>query len=326
MTTATVATTTSSTTLATTTATLPAVADAWAFTARDVLVASPDGVVLLRSLEGEWVPEARLVGDSALRVFPDGDGGIIYQPGIPHWAGKADAYGPILQITEPGTEPQILAELWESDSQYQEYERLKLLTVAEIKGNRTVLFLRDRVEDDRYLSTLYGYSLATGETAEVALAGVDEIGLQCIAWAGDDVAETIDGEGNASIGRRDSDGMWVDAEIGEVLYGPQEFDAGSSACVASYADGAVVLAYQSVYYGCGEDPGFRIGIFEARRWEPATPIHHITVPEEVCGIQTLETAEFTAVITFGAGDGYVIDLQTGGYHSLPIAGAASIVP
>ena len=326
VTTTTVAATTSATTLASTTTTLPAVADVWAFASGDVLVASPDGVILVRSLEGEWVTEARLVGESALRAFPDGEGGIVYQSGIPYWAAQEHAFGPIVQISEPGTEPRVLAELWESDSPYEEYEPLRLLTVAEIKGDRTVLFLRDRVEDERYLSTLYGYSLTSGTTAEVALAGVDEVGLVCIAWAGDEVAQTIDGEGNASIGRPDRDGMWLDAEIGEVLYGPQEFDAGSSACVASYDEDAVVLAYQSMYYGCGEDPGFRVGIFEARTWEPVAAVHHIAVPEEVCGIQTLQTAETTAVITFGAGEGYVIDLETGDYSSLPTTGAASIVP
>lgn len=285
-----------------------------------------DGVVLLRWQSHEWVPEARLVGDSALRAFSDGDGGIVYQSGIPIWSAQEHTFGPIVHISEPGTEPQVLAELWESDLPYEEYEPLTLLTVAEIEGDRTVLFLRDRVEDGYYLSTLYGYSLATGKTAEVALAGIDEVGLRCIAWAGDDVAETISGEGNASIGRPDSDGMWLDSEIGEVLYGPQEFDVGSSACVAPYDDDAVVLAYQSLYYGCGEDPGFRIGIFEGRSWEPLAPVHHIAVPEEVCWIQTLEQAENTAVITFGTGEGYVIDLQTGGYDRLPIAGTSSIVP
>jgi hypothetical protein len=189
------------------------------------------------------------------------------------------------------------------------------------------LFLRDRMEGDLYLSTLYGYSLATGTTVEIAPVGFDEVGLECIAWADDQPVLTIDAEGNASIGRPDSNGMWSDAQIGEILHGPQEYDAGASACVAPASDDAVVLAYQSVYYGCDEDPGFRIGIFDARTWEPDDSVHHIGVPDEVCGINTLETADNIAVITFWTETGgYVIDLETGEYNTLPAAGAASIVP
>ena len=327
-TTTTNATTTTTTAPVPPTTTLPTASDEWGLTSGDVLVASGDGILLLRRSGDVWSTSARITDESTLRVAPDGAGGIIYQPGVlPDWRTDG-SFGAVLHVAEPGAEPEVVAELWESDYEWEDYEPLALLTVANVAGDRVVLFLRGRSDDNGYRSTLYEYSISTGTTAKVMLAGVDEVGLKCIAWAGDQAVEVADAEGNSYIGWSDSNGLWTEAPIAETLYGPQEFDAGGSACVAPATGTSVVLVYQSVYYGCDEDPGFRIGTFDTDTWDPIGSIHHISVPGdfEVCGITSLETSGDTAVVSFNDASARVVDLATGEHETLPVSGEASIAP
>ena len=325
---------TTTTTRAPPTTTLPTASDEWVLTSGDVLVASGDGILLLRRSGDVWSTSARVTDEPTLCVFPDGGNGIIYQPGVlPDWR-TDESFGAILHVAEPGAEPEVVAELWESDLVYEDYEPLRLLTVANVAGDRVVLFLRGIYGDFdgsglvSYRSTLHEYSLSTGTTADVMPAGVDEVELECIAWAGDQAIEVREAEGNSYIGWSDASGMGIEAPLGEVLYGPQEFDAGGSACVAPETGTSVVLVYQSVYYGCDEDPGFRIGTFDTATWDPIGTVHHISVPGdfEVCGITSLETSGDTAVVSFNGASARVVNLATGAHETLPVSGEASIVP
>lgn len=311
---------------ATTTSTVPAVTHEWIFESGSVLVATPDGVVVVRGVGEEWLIESKVVEEPTLRVFADGEGGIVYQPGVRPGPTSVGSFGPIVHVPEPGAEPRVIAEPWESDLPHEEYEPLKLVTVAEVDGDRVVLFHRDTTEGDHYLRTLHGYSLSTQEAVGPSPAGVDEVGDHCVAWAGDLAVYTGDAEGNSYIGTKDDSGDWIEASVGEALHGVEEFWAGSSACVAPDSDSSVILAYASNWYGCLENQGFRIGRFDVDSWMPVGSVHQIPVMNSECHIETLEAYHDLAAVSTGDGATYVVDLNVGSVTALPVSGAASFVP
>jgi hypothetical protein len=96
--------------------------------------------------------------------------------------------------------------------------------------------------------------------------------------------------------------------------------------VAPGTDTSVVLVYQSVYYGCDQDSGFRIGVFDTDTWDPIGTVHHNPVPPDVCWIETLDTRGNLAAVNFHASSTYLIELDSGVYTTLDVSGPASIVP
>lgn len=61
-------------------------------------------------------------------------------------------------------------------------------------------------------------------------------------------------------------------------------------------------------------------------WAATSTVHEIDVPEEECGIVTLETGGDLAAIHFQEGTTYLINVDTGVTTPLPINGPKSIVP
>lgn len=316
----TAATTTSTTPTSTTTTTvdLPMLSDGWSLESGDLLVSSGDGLTVV-SFDGDgWFPVHTILGEPVLRAFGDGSGGVVFQPGDPY-----ESFGPIWHIPSDG-EPELVADLVESSSEYEEFEPLKLLTVATINGDRVVLLRRFSAG---YVDgVLYGYSLTTGETTALAPGGEGEVEVESAAWVDDHFVYTLNAEGNAYIGEIDEAGMWEEAPLGEPLRNEVDPDMGASARLAPDTADTVVIAYESVYW-CTEGLGYRIGRFEVDPWQPKGTVHQIESPaEENCWIETLETLDNQAAVHFGDGGTFIVNLDTGTTTPVPLSGPTSFVP
>lgn len=311
--------TTTSAALAPTTIGPPSQSGDWSLMSGDLLVSSGDGLIVMRVDGTDRSPVYTVLAEPVLRAFSDGENGVVLQTGDP-----GESFGAIWHIASAGDEPELLADLVESDSIYEDFEPLKLLTVTDIDGERVVLFRRFGTG---YVDgTLHEYSLTTRETMAVSPAGEGEVEAESVAWVEDHFVFTLNAEGNAYIGEFDAAGMWNEAPVGEPLIFADEPDMGASARLAPDTSETVVLAYHSMYR-CTEEIGLQISRFEVESWQPIDTVHQIdTSAEEDCWIETLETLDDLAAIYFSGGGTLIVDLVTGTTTSLSLGGPTSFVP